>query len=56
MKWIERLDATRKEKVQALINERTDAVISWDMGEISAEIAQGIVARCNREIERLATA
>ena len=56
MKWIEKLDATRKQKIQALIDERTDAVFSWDMGKISAEIAQGIVERCNREIERLATA
>ena len=54
MKWFEKLDATKKEKINALIDERKDAVVSWDMGELTADEAQGIVARCNREIARIA--
>ena len=43
-----------REKIFKLQGERTRAIVDWYDGRMLRDDARVIVARCNREIERLA--
>ena len=54
MKWIDKLDRDDYATVKGFELERSEAVMDWMNGKISMTEARAIVARCNREIARIA--
>jgi len=54
MNWKERLTESQNETVTGYEHERSAAVMDWLNGKISMTEARAIVAKCNREIARIA--
>ena len=54
MNWKERLTDADNESVTEYEHERSAAVMDWLNGKVSMTEARAIVARCNKEIQKIA--
>ena len=56
MKWIDDLPEFNKRRALHYMKMREDTLRYWSDGDIPKDLAQSVISKCNREIERIAEA